>query len=150
MEKVGAIEFYTIEDYLKRRTHNGLYKDGLTFWQIVHELSHWYHWYLTNYGYSAIDQAWNAVMNPKNKKFVDYTSVEHIAGDRKTAYATVNSQEYFASLSAAYFSPANDYYPFNLADLKSFDTEGYLMVKQFWKLGRKGVNGMHDRAFDGE
>ena len=146
--KVGAVEFYTVEDYLSKRSHNGHYK-STSFWQLTHELSHWYHWYLTNYGYSSIDDTWQKVMNPKNRKeYIDYNSVPHITGEHKKAYATVNSQEYFASLSAAYFSPSNDYFPFNLEDLKGFDHSGYEMVKRFWKLGKRGVIDRHDRAFD--
>lgn len=59
VEKVGALEFYTVDDYLQRRTHHGLV-NYVSNWQVVHELSHWYHWYLTNYGLSSIDVIWNA------------------------------------------------------------------------------------------
>lgn len=47
------------------------------------------------------------------------------------AYALKNQMEYFAELSAIYFV-GNDYYPFNRAQLKQYDPQGYAMVQTMW------------------
>ena len=153
VDKVGSIEFYTTDEYLVRRSHHGRLTDPETNkeifsnWQIIHEISHWYHWYLTNYGWSKIDDIWNKVMTKGREEYANYNSVRHVSGALRKSYASVNSQEYFASLSAAYFSKGNDYYPFVLEDIKEFDRFGYDLVKSVWSYHKNTVEGMHVRSF---
>ncbi|CAE8594759.1 unnamed protein product [Polarella glacialis] len=49
-----------------------------------------------------------------------------------------NKEEYFASLSAAYFS-MNDIYPFSRSDLKEFDKQGFALMQRLWHLGEEDL-----------
>ncbi|MFZ6875674.1 hypothetical protein ACO0LF_26710 [Undibacterium sp. Di27W] len=50
----------------------------------------------------------------------------------QAAYALSNHREYFAELSEAYFGE-NDFYPYNNAELKQYDKQGYAMIESAWK-----------------
>jgi hypothetical protein len=48
------------------------------------------------------------------------------------AYALTNVQEYFAEGTEAFFG-ANDFYPFNAAQLKAHDPELFALLGKLWQ-----------------
>ena len=60
-----------------------------------------------------------------------YAKVKYAGGGSKKAYALTNKQEYFAELTEAFFWQ-NDFYPFNKAQLATFDPQGYAAVDKAW------------------
>ncbi len=63
-----------------------------------------------------------------------YHKVKHEDGSvLERGYAAVNQLEYFAELSMVYF--VGGYYtPFSREELKTYDPQGYEMVRSMWKL----------------
>lgn len=94
---------------------------------LVHEYAH--AWHLLNFP----DKHWpikNAYQAAKDSQ--RYRNVKNNKGDiKKSVYAMTNHLEYFAELSAMYFSTV-DYCPFDRQTLKSFDKKGFDMVEKVW------------------
>ncbi|PIR39149.1 MAG: hypothetical protein COV35_01120 [Alphaproteobacteria bacterium CG11_big_fil_rev_8_21_14_0_20_39_49] len=100
---------------------------------VLHELAHGYHDIVLSYDNPQIKDAYNnAVKNGL------YTNVKtQNGGIASKAYALENHVEYFAELSETYFSRKygsfeNDYYPFNIYDLKKYDNVGYKLAEEMW------------------
>ncbi len=61
-----------------------------------------------------------------------YLKVGHLhRGEPVQAYALSNEHEYFAELSEAYFGE-NDFFPYDRAELKAYDPDGYSMLELVW------------------
>ena len=61
-----------------------------------------------------------------------YRNVRDVDGrDIEKAYALKNYKEYFAELSAIYFTGGN-YHPFNKQGLREYDPQGYAMIQKAW------------------
>lgn len=124
--KEGHMEIYNMKNIM----------DGYDIQQpavILHELAHLYQWRHGLRG-SDVDQLFGEVYK-KATKDGKYDNVKHWVGSTVKHYATTNYTEYFAECTEAFFSSdkfRNDMYPFNRAELKEFDKDGYdLVAKMF-------------------
>ena len=89
-------------------------------WQMLHELTHAYHQFITKHSYQPIQ---NAYQNAIRKNL-------HQFGNQ---YARKNHKEYFSTLSEAYFgTDAN--YPHNREQLAEHDPIGYCAIVKAWGL----------------
>ena len=89
-------------------------------WQLLHELTHAYHQFVTRHSYQPIR---NAYQNAIDKNL-------HQFGNQ---YARKNHKEYFSTLTEAYFGiDAN--YPHNRQQLAEHDPVGYCSVVKAWGL----------------
>lgn len=137
-EKAGCVEMYTTDDYLKRRTHFG-HIDFVSNWLLHHEMGHGYHFLLNDWQHSDIDDVWQY-----NMDIGRYNSVNHIQGGKLKAYGCDNCMEYFASISASYYAH-NDYAPFDRAELKTFDPEGFAQIEKYWHLSAQQMIAMNPK-----
>ncbi|MGH1428288.1 MAG: hypothetical protein ACRBEE_10150 [Arenicella sp.] len=93
---------------------------GIHPWQLLHELTHAYHQFVTKHSYRPILQAYQ---NAIDKDL-------HTSGNQ---YARKNHKEYFSTLTEAYFGhDAN--YPHNITELAKHDPIGYCAVVKAWGL----------------
>lgn len=117
--KVESVEVPGLETFIKwSREANTLI--------LLHELFHAYHHQVLSFDNQEIKSLWK-----KAVKSGIYENVLYFRGSRKKHYAASNPQEYFAELSEAYLY-VNDYYPFNRAELMTFDPEAYKLMKKIW------------------
>lgn len=94
----------------------------------LHEMAHSYHASKWPQDQPEIEVAWrNAVAKGLYRQVKDSESGAMI----DAAYAITNGPEYFAELSACYFFRIN-YPPEDRAGLKSYDPEGYEMIRKMW------------------
>ncbi len=95
---------------------------------VLHELAHaWHHRVLPDgYGNPEIREAYEAAAASGK-----YDEVLHADGRKTRHYALTNPMEYFAECSEAYFG-RNDFQPFDRAELKTFDPDGYRLVEKMW------------------
>ncbi|PQO31692.1 hypothetical protein [Blastopirellula marina] len=94
---------------------------------LLHELAHGYHDRVLGFEDARVIEAYK-----KAKKAGGYEEVLHINGEKRKHYALENEKEYFAEATEAFFG-ANDFYPFNNAELKQHDPEGYRLIESLWK-----------------
>ena len=98
---------------------------------VLHELAHAYHDQVLTYADPRILDAYD-----KAKKGGKYEKVlrQDATGRRSlaSAYALTNAQEYFAEGTEAYFG-ANDFYPFNRAELKTHDPILFALLGEIWR-----------------
>ena len=89
-------------------------------WQLLHELTHAYHQFVTKHSYQPIRNAYqNAIENNL-----------HRFGNQ---YARKNHKEYFSTLTEAYFGlDAN--FPHNRQELATHDPIGYCAIVKAWGL----------------
>lgn len=93
---------------------------------ILHELAHAFHDQLMGFGDKRVIAAFE-----KASKSGKYDSVRRWDGKMVKHYAMSNPFEYFAEGSEAYFG-ANDFYPTNREELKSFDPDLYAILDDVW------------------
>ncbi|RCS40625.1 hypothetical protein DTL42_24965 [Bremerella cremea] len=94
---------------------------------LLHELAHGFHDRELGFDDPQVIEAYNSA-----KKGGGYEEVLHINGSKRKHYALENHKEYFAETTEAYFG-SNDFYPFNNAELKEHDPEGYRLIETLWK-----------------
>ena len=100
----------------------------------LHELAHAYHDRVVPKGFANVEiQA----AFTRAKESGKYDKVERHNGNGRPntfekAYAMTNPMEYFAETTEAYFS-RNDFYPFNLEDLKKQDPDMVELLGKLWK-----------------
>lgn len=94
---------------------------------ILHELTHAYHDQVIGYDNKEILSAFKKAIADGKYLKVRYQTM---TGPIYSAYARTDHKEYFAEISEAYFGK-NDYYPFNRAQLKTYDPAGYKLVERF-------------------
>lgn len=94
---------------------------------LLHELAHGYHDRVLGFDDARVIEAYQ-----KAKEGGGYEEVLHINGEKRKHYALENEKEYFAEATEAFFG-ANDFYPFNNAELKQHDPEGYRLIESLWK-----------------
>jgi hypothetical protein len=95
---------------------------------ILHELSHAYHDQVLGMDNPAILAAWQHAVDAHL-----YENVKRANGEvAAKSYALTNKAEYFALLTQAYYWKSG-YYPFDKADLKSYDPQGYAAVRSAWE-----------------
>ena len=122
VEMERSIELANIDDFIDWSVGQPM--------MLLHELSHAWHHQVVSLGYD----------NPRTKRTYDaavasgiYESVDYYNGQKLRAYALNNAMEYFAECSEAYFGK-NDFEPFNRAELRNFDPEGWRMVRKLWAI----------------
>ena len=119
-EKVRSIELQNINHFIDWSKSQPM--------MILHELAHAYHHRVHGFQHAGITKAYQ-----KAKASGKYDRVKHVSGQMKRHYGLSNEKEYFAECTEAYFGK-NDFYPFNRAELKQFDPQGYAMVENVWKI----------------
>ena len=98
---------------------------------VLHELAHAYHDRVLGNGEPRLLTAYrNAKSGGKYDKVERQDSEGRKRLDR--AYALTNVQEYFAEGTEAFFG-ANDFFPFNKAQLQTHDPELYTLLEKIWK-----------------
>jgi hypothetical protein len=137
----GAAEFHPSADWLRQNGYNPQKADAVEIsnsrnfvqwsrrdqpWMIMHELAHAYHHRVLGDNHGSIITAYNHAVQQKR-----YASVAYIQGGNRKAYALTNAKEYFAELTEAYWGK-NDFYPFNRAQLKTYDPIGYRLMQTVW------------------
>lgn len=95
-------------------------------WAVLHELAHAYHDQVFGFEDAEIKAAWT-----KFKESKKYESVLHIRGMTTKHYALTNQMEFFSEMSEAYFG-ANDFFPFNTAELKREEPELHSLLVKIW------------------
>jgi hypothetical protein len=96
-------------------------------WMVLHELAHAYHDQVLNFNEPRIKAAW--------QRFVDggkYKSIRHINGRTSTHYGLTNQMEFFAEMTESYFG-MNDFFPFNVQELKREEPELFELLEQIWR-----------------
>ena len=104
-------------------------------WMVLHELAHAYHHQFLEKGFEnpTVLSAFKKSMETKK-----YDSVLHWDGRTTKHYATTNQMEYFAEITESYFG-TNDFFPFIRAELRNFDPEAVVLMKQIWGAPEKRV-----------
>ena len=95
-------------------------------WCVLHELAHGYHDQVLGFDEPRIYKAWE-----RYKASGHGDSVLHISGRKLPHYALTNHKEFFAEMSEAYFG-ANDFFPFNRAELKRDEPEIFALLAEIW------------------
>ncbi len=102
-------------------------------WCVLHELAHSFHDQVFGFDEPRILKAYN-----------DYKKSGHgdaamlFDGRKVKHYGLTNQMEFFAEMSEAYFG-ANDFFPFNRAELKTAEPEIYALMEKVWGPPFKGV-----------
>ena len=118
-DKEGAVEIGNAKKFLEWTKTQP--------WMVLHELAHGYHDKVLGFENLEINNAWNSI-----KTQGAYDLVLHINGSKKKHYALMNSHEYFAETTEAYFG-CNDFYPFVRSELLEADPTGFYLMKKLWK-----------------
>lgn len=108
-------------------------------YMVLHELCHLYHDQALPGGFenpdvkAAYQHAMAAGMYVNTAYRLDKnTLIEHYDDYyHQKVYATNNQMEYFSEICEAYFGE-NDYFPFNIGDLRSYDAQGYALMEKVW------------------
>ena len=96
-------------------------------WVVLHELAHAYHDRVLGFDEPRVRAAYEAY-----KKGGHGEKVLHAGGRRVRHYALTDHKEFFAEMTEAYFG-ANDFFPFNRAELKEAEPEVYELMKAIWE-----------------
>lgn len=96
-------------------------------WVILHELAHAYHDQVLGFDEPRIRDAYE-----KYKKSGHGDQALLHNGKRVKHYALTNHKEFFAEMTEAYFG-ANDFFPFNRAELKDAEPEIFALMALIWE-----------------
>ncbi len=95
-------------------------------WVILHELAHAYHDQVLGFDDPRIIAAWEAF-----KRGGAGDDALLFDGSRTRHYGLTNQKEFFAEMTEAYFG-ANDFAPFNRAELKTGFPELHALLEEIW------------------
>jgi hypothetical protein len=95
-------------------------------WVILHELAHAYHDQVLGFDDPRIMAAWEAF-----KRGGAGDDALLFDGSRTRHYGLTNQKEFFAEMTEAYFG-ANDFAPFNRAELKTGFPELHALLEEIW------------------
>ncbi|MDY3563066.1 hypothetical protein R5W23_004565 [Gemmata sp. JC673] len=95
-------------------------------WVILHELAHAYHDQVLGFDHPRVKEAYE---NFKKSGRGEKTLLHN--GERVRHYALTNPMEFFAEMTESYFG-ANDFFPFNRAELKESEPEIYELMQTIW------------------
>ena len=115
-----GIEIGNITNFIKWRQLNQPF-------MLLHEIAHFYHDRVLGNDDVDIKNGFNRIRQGQLYQSVSY----NLGGERK-AYALSNQFEFFAESTEAFFGE-NDFFPYNKEDLKKFDSETYLLIKEKWR-----------------
>jgi hypothetical protein len=93
---------------------------------VLHELAHSYHDQVLGFENADIVAAYN-----KFKQSGKYNSVLNISGKMEPHYALTDQKEFFAEMTETYFG-ANDFYPFNSAELNRDEPDLFKLMANIW------------------
>ena len=128
-EMAKSIHITSIHNFIKWTQLNQPYL-------VLHEMAHAYHDLGLSYNNILVKEAYQNAINKGLYNNVWYDAGNGSAKTKKRAYALNSVQEYFAEITEAFFG-RNDYYPFNRADLKIYDPEGYKLMRFMWQQNKK-------------
>ena len=95
-------------------------------WVILHELAHAYHDQVLGFNEPRVREAFERFKKAgRGEKALRYD------GRRVRHYALTDHKEFFAEMTEAYFG-ANDFFPFNRAELMEAEPEVYDLMKFVW------------------
>ncbi len=95
-------------------------------WVILHELAHAYHDQLLGFDEPRVKEAFEKYKKSgRGEKALLYN------GNRVKHYALTNHKEFFAEMTESYFG-ANDFFPFNRAEMKESEPEIYELMAHVW------------------
>ena len=95
-------------------------------WVILHELAHAYHDQVLGFDEPRVMQAYRQFKaSGRGEKVLLYD------GRRVRHYGLTDHKEFFAEMTEAYFG-ANDFYPFNRAELKEADPDAHALLSAVW------------------
>lgn len=120
VEMERCIEIQNIDDFIDWSDEQPM--------MMLHELAHAWHHQVAEGSYEnpVIRDAFEAA-----EASGKYEAVRYYDGQIRRHYALTNRMEYFAECTEAYFGK-NDFQPFKRKALKSFDLQGYRMVRSVW------------------
>jgi len=93
---------------------------------VLHELAHAYHDQVLSFDHVEIKAAWKKMAEGER-----YASVLHASGQRRPHYAATDRMEFFAEMTESYFG-ANDFFPFNTAELQVEEPAIYELMERIW------------------
>ncbi|MGC8742880.1 MAG: metallopeptidase [Verrucomicrobiia bacterium] len=96
-------------------------------WVILHELAHAYHDQYLDFENPKILDAYE-----RYKQSGHGNATLLFNGERVKHYALTDHKEFFAEMTEAYFG-ANDFYPFNRAELMIAEPEIYELLRSIWE-----------------
>lgn len=102
---------------------------------MLHELAHAVHGHIFGDKNVVIESTYRQAMTRHL-----YDKAKDVYGRELPPYARVSGHEYFAELSCAYLNKLH-YFPFNRADLKKHDPEGYKLMTKVWGTPRQLMAG---------
>ena len=100
-------------------------------WSVLHELAHAYHDQVLGFENPEIMAAYQAF-----KDSGKYNSVLHINGRQARHYALTDQKEFFAEMTEAFFG-ANDFFPFNRAELQHEEPALFALLTKVWMSSAK-------------
>lgn len=100
-------------------------------WCILHELAHAWHDQVLGFDEPRVLAAFDRF---RELGYGEGTLLFN--GERVRHYALTNEKEFFAEMTEAYFG-ANDFYPFNRAELKEVDPALHDLLAQLWQNPRE-------------
>jgi hypothetical protein len=124
-EKEKSVEISNIDNFINWTTQNQPY-------MVLHELAHAYDDMEYGFDNPLIAAAYNNAVSSGLYLNVQYHHGGGVYSNQPSAYALTNKLEYFAELTEAYFG-LNDYYPFNKAQLETYDPLGYSALQTIWE-----------------
>jgi hypothetical protein len=93
---------------------------------LLHELAHAYHDQVLGFDNADVMAAYT-----RFKQSGKYNSVLHISGRMLPHYGLTDQKEFFAEMTETYFG-ANDFYPFNSAELNRDEPELFKLMAGIW------------------
>src|SRR5262249_28749692 len=93
---------------------------------VLHELAHAYHDQVLGFDDPRVKEAFE-----RYKKGGRGEKVLRHDGKRVRHYALTDHKEFFAEMTEAYFG-ANDFFPFNRAELKESEPDVYELMASVW------------------
>ena len=96
-------------------------------WVVLHELAHAYHDRVLGFDDPRVKEAFE-----KYKKGGRGEQVLRHDGRRVRHYALTDHKEFFAEMTAPYFG-ANDFFPFNRAELRESEPDVYELMRHVWE-----------------
>ena len=95
-------------------------------WVVLHELAHAYHDQVLGFDEPRIRNAYGRFkQRAEAKRALLYD------GRRVPHYGLTNEKEFFAEMSETFFG-TNDFYPFNRAELREWDSELHDLLSEIW------------------
>jgi hypothetical protein len=116
-----GIEIGNIDNFINWRKLNQPF-------MLLHEIAHFYHDRVLGNEDADIKNGFNRIQQSQL-----YETVSYNMGGKQKAYALTNRFEFFAESTEAFFGK-NDFFPYDKEDLKKFDPQTYLLMREKWRI----------------